>query len=209
MSKTVASAGLYKEYMKKVGERHDLFELLRNEFSIESAIYPGSHIDITPSFFYPRTIYIDTFKKAEKFFSKPDLLNYIRKNKKYEGEPNVKFYSKDYRKDINEIANNFDLLISLYAGIVSKYCKRYLRKEGLLLVNNSHADAGMAKLDPDFRFYGVIYHSNRKLYFTQKNLEAYFIPKKEREITPEMLEKTMKGISYTKTANYYLFKKKN
>jgi hypothetical protein len=208
MSKTASSAELYKEYMKKVGDRFDLFKLLRDEFNIESAIYPGSHIDITPSFFYHRTIYIDMFKKAGKFFSKPDLLNYIRKSKRYKEEPSVKFYFKDYREEIKEITADFDLLISLYAGIVSKYCKKYLRKDGLLLVNNSHADAGIANLDPDFRFYGVIYHSNRKLYFSQKNLDAYFIPKKETEINPEKLEKTMKGIGYTKTAYYYLFKKK-
>jgi len=209
MSKTTSSAELYKEYMKKVGVRFDLFKLLRNESNIESAIYPGSHIDITPSFFYRRTIYIDMFKKAKKFFAKPDLLDYIAKNKKYENKPSLKFYFKDYREEIKEITADFDLLISLYAGIVSKYCKKYLRKEGLLIVNNSHADAGMAKLDPDFRFFGVIYHSNRKLYFNQKNLGSYFIPKKEREINPEKLEKTMKGIVYTKTANFYLFKKIN
>ena len=209
MSKTASSSDLYKEYMKKVGDRHELFKLLDNTFDIESAIYPGSHIDITPSFFFHRTIYIDMFKKAEKFFKKPDLLNYIIKNKRYNEEPNVKFYFQDYRKEINEIVKNFDLLISLYAGIVSKYCKRYLRKDGLLLVNNSHADAGVAKLDPDFHLYGVIYHSNRKLYFSQKNLDTFFIPKKEREITVELLEKTMKGIGYKKTANYYLFIKKN
>ena len=207
MSKTTSSPDLYKEYMKKVGDRHDLFELLEKEFNIESAIYPGSHIDITPSFFFHRTIYIDMFKKAEKFFAKPDLINYIRENKRYNEEPSVKFFFKDYRNEISEIAKDFDLLISLYAGIVSKYCKRYLRKDGLLLVNNSHADAGVAKLDRDFRFYGVIYHSNRKLYFSQKNLNTYFIPKKEREINPEILEETMKGIAYTKTANFYLFKK--
>lgn len=210
MSKTASSAELYKEYMKKVdfsGDRYELFDLLRHKFNIESAIYPGSHIDITPSLFYSRTVYIDTFKKAQKFFAKPDLVNYIRKIKRYKEEPSVKFYFKDYRHKITELTDDFDLLISLYAGIVSKYCKKYLREEGILLVNNSHADAGMAKLDADFRFIGVIYRSNKKLYFSQKNLEAYFIPKKEREITPEMLEKTMKGIGYTKTANFYLFKK--
>lgn len=207
MSKTTSSAALYKEYMQKVGDRSQLFELLGKKFTIGSAIYPGSHIDITPSFYYRRTIYIDNFKKTEKFFAKPDLLNYIIKNKNYEEDPIVKFYSKDYRKQIKEIVNHFDLLISLYAGIVSKYCKKYLKQGGILLVNNSHGDASMANLDSDFKLIGIINRSNKKLYYNQKNLETYFIPKKEREITEEYLERTMKGIGYKKTASFYLFRK--
>ncbi len=207
MSKTIGSAALYKEYMQKIGDRSELFELLGSEYTIKSAIYPGSHIDITPSLFYYRTTYIDNFKKAEKFFAKPDLLNYIVKNKKYEEDPIVKFYFKDYRKDINELVKSFDLLISLYAGIVSKYCKKYLKQGGILLVNNSHGDASMANLDSNFKLIGIINRSNKKLYYNQKNLETYFIPKKEREITEEYLERTMKGIGYKKTASFYLFKK--
>ena len=40
----------------------------------------------------------------------------------------------------------------------------------------------MADLDKEFSLYGVIYRSNRKLYFNQKNLEKFFVPKKEREV---------------------------
>ncbi|MGB5913081.1 MAG: hypothetical protein WBH31_17960 [Promethearchaeia archaeon] len=207
MNNTISSAKLYKEYMQKVGDRTELFELLGKNFDIESALYPGSYIDITPSFFYRKTVYIDNFKKTEKFFAKRDLTLLILKDKKYEGEPILKFYFRDYTKNIEELDKNFDLLISLYAGFVSKYCKKYLKKEGLLLVNNSHGDASMADLDEEFSIFGVIYRSNRKLYLNQKNLEKYFVPKKEREISVEYLEKLMKGIGYKKTASFYLFKK--
>jgi hypothetical protein len=207
MNKHLSTAELYKEYMQKVGDRTELFEMLGKRFHIESALYPGSHIDITPSFFYRKTVYIDNFKKAEKFFANSDLIDFIFRYKVYGEEPAIRFYSRDYRKVVEELDNNFDLLISLYAGIVSKYCKKYLKKDGLLLVNNSHGDASMAYLDEDFSLYGVIYQSKKKLYFNQKNLEEYFIPKKEREITMEYLEKTMRGIGYKKTASFYLFKK--
>jgi hypothetical protein len=207
MHNTISSAELYKNYMQKVGDRTELFELLGKKFDIESALYPGSYIDITPSFFYRKTVYIDNFKKTDKFFSKRDLLSLILKNKKYEREPILQFYFRDYTKKIEELDKNFDLLISLYAGFVSKYCKKYLTKEGLLLVNNSHGDASMADLDKEFSLYGVIYRSNRKLYLNQKNLEKFFVPKKEREISMEYLEKKMKGIGYKKTASFYLFKK--
>jgi hypothetical protein len=67
----------------------------------------------------------------------------------------------------------------------------------------------MADLDPDLSLNGVLYRSNMKLYYTQKNLDKYFKPKKDRKISAEFIEKTMKGIGYTKTATYYLFIKKN
>ena len=203
----MSSADLYKEYMQKVGDRTELFALLGKKFDIESALYPGSYIDITPSFFYRKTVYIDNFKKTEKFFAKPDLMDLILREKRYERETTLRFYLRDYTKSIKELDEKFDLLISLYAGFVSKYCKKYLKKEGLMLVNNSHGDASMADLDKEFILFGVIYRSNRKLYFSQKNLEKYFVPKKEREITVECLEKMMKGIGYKKTASFYLFKK--
>ena len=193
--------------MQKVGDRSELFELMGKNFDIESALYPGSYIDITPSFFFRKTVYIDNFKKTEKFFAQRDLMNLILKDKRYEGEPILKFYFRDYTKDFEELDKDFDLLISLYAGFVSKYCKKYLKKEGFLLVNNSHGDATMADLDKEFSLYAVIYRSNRKLYLSQKNLEKYFVSKKEMEISIEYLEKKMKGIGYKKTASFYLFKK--
>ena len=203
----MSSPKLYKEYMQKVGDRSELFELMGKNFDIESALYPGSYIDITPSFFFRKTVYIDNFKKTEKFFAQRDLMNLILKDKRYEGEPILKFYFRDYTKDFEELDKDFDLLISLYAGFVSKYCKKYLKKEGFLLVNNSHGDATMADLDKEFSLYAVIYRSNRKLYLSQKNLEKYFVSKKEMEISIEYLEKKMKGIGYKKTASFYLFKK--
>lgn len=53
------SAELYRAYMRKIGDRKELFELLRNRFTNKSALYPGSHIDITPSFYYPKKVYIE------------------------------------------------------------------------------------------------------------------------------------------------------
>jgi len=82
------------------------------------------------------------------------------------------------------------------------------KKGGLLIANNSHADAGMASLDDDFEFIGVVYYSNKIYRYTDRNLDKYFIPKKKNfKVTKEQLEKTMKGVGYTKTASAYVFKK--
>lgn len=209
MKKVQTAAEVYDEYMRKVGDRTELFDLLRKKLAIKSAIYPGSHVDITPSLFFRRTVYIDNFKGARKFFSKPDVMDLIATRKMYEEEPLLSYYFEDYREIISEIEKDHDLLISLYAGFVSKYCKCYVKKKGLLLVNDSHGDATMANLDSDFSLFGVIYRSNRKLYFTQRNLDRYFIPKKEREITKDIIEETMKGIAYINTTAYYIFRRIN
>ena len=34
--------------------------------------------------------------------------------------------------------------------------ERYLKVGGILAVNNSHGDAGLASIDPDYEFIGVI-----------------------------------------------------
>lgn len=111
---------------------------------------------------------------------------------------------------MEEQLESFDLLISQYAGFVSQCCKKYLKPGGLLVANNSHGDASMASIDKSFEFIGVIYNSNKLYRFTRRNLDKYFIPKKKTvKITKEYLEKTMKGIGYTKTASAYLFKKQD
>lgn len=120
----------YEEYMKKVGDRYGLFKLLNEELSINTASYPGSYIDITPSFFFSTTYYIDTDKKAKKFFeNKEEILKYIDKNKTYEQRTDLRFFSEDYRKNFDDIADSSDLMISLYAGFISKYCKDLLKKK--------------------------------------------------------------------------------
>jgi hypothetical protein len=130
-------------------------------------------------------------------------------NKKYEEKPIIRFYPTDYKQSVDEKEKSFDLLLSQYAGFISKHCKRYLKIGGILLANNSHGDASMASIDNDYQFIAVINLRNKKYYYSQKNLKDYFIPKKEMIITEEYLEKRQRGIGYTKSASLYLFKRSN
>lgn len=199
----------YEEYIAKSGDRYNLFKILNDSFTIKTIAYPGSYIDITPSFFFPIAYYIDTDKKAKKFFENENLiLEYIKKNKTYEADVTIKYYPKDYRMNFEGIINSSDLLISLYSGFISKFCKNLLKKNGLLLANNSHGDASMAQLDNDFKFYATINFRNNKYYLSKDGLDEYFITKKNIIVTKELLEKTNRGIGYKKSANYYLFIKK-
>ena len=45
-------------------------------------------------------MYIDSFKKTQKFFSDDKILDLIKKNKKYEEEPIIRFYLADYDKEV-------------------------------------------------------------------------------------------------------------
>jgi hypothetical protein len=197
----------YKKYFHN-GDRREIFKLLVNIYGVKSALYPGSYIHIAPSLYIPTTVYIDSYKKANKFFKDKSIFDFIFKHRKYIETPTIRYHHSDYNLDFDEKLENFELLISLYGGFISQVCKKYLKKNGILLVNNSHGDAGMAYLDKDYEFIGAVYRSNRKYRITEKNLNKYFIPKKtDLQITQDYLKNLKRGIGYTKTANSYVFRK--
>jgi hypothetical protein len=155
--------GLYKEYfIDRDFERLDLFELLQEKFNIESAIYPGSFVHVTPSFVYPKTTYIDSDKNAKRFFEHPEFIDFIISHKKYQQDSDISFYPKDFQGIIEWEKGKYDLLVSQYAGFVSMHCKEYLKIGGILLANNSHGDASMASIDKDYEFVGIMQKSKGK-----------------------------------------------
>jgi hypothetical protein len=199
---------LYKKYyLDNNNENIGQFKILAENFNVKSALYPGSFVHITPSLVFPKVTYIDTDKRAKAFFIDPQVDEYIRKRKLYSGNFSVDFISDDYRKSDLNISEKSDVLISQYAGFVSKYCTRYLKVGGFLLVNNSHGDAGMASINKRYVLIGVFNRRSQKYTYSDKNLESYFIPKKDMEITEEYLESIGRGIGYTKSATSYLFRK--
>ena len=131
----------------------------------------------------------------------------VSQRKEYPEDPEIIFHGVDYRKLIDAYHSKFDLLISQYAGFISGVCKPYLRSGGYLLVNNSHGDAGMASLDFDYRFIAAVYRKKGKYRLSEKSLGEYFIPKKDINVTRELLLEMKKGIGYTRTAPLYLFQK--
>ena len=139
-------------------------------------------------------------------------MEYIGYNSEDYGESLIKIHNEDYRNEIDEEINSFDLLISLSSGFVSKYCGKYLKKNGILFVNNEHYDAMHAFVDDTFTLVGV-FTSKDKLIQKEKLIESYFQTKNDEIITLEMvLENTKKPPSKAKyrlkkKAPFYLFKK--
>jgi hypothetical protein len=135
------------------------------------------------------------------------VVHFVRERKGYTAEPVITFYGQDYREPLAEPDAHYDLLISQYAGFVSQFCKRYLKIGGRLLANNSHGDASMAFIDDDYQLTAVIQQRNGRHTLSTRSLDSYFIPKKPVEVTKEYLERTQKGVGYTKTAASYIFQR--
>jgi hypothetical protein len=202
------SLKVYKKYyLDRDYEQVDLWRLLRDKFGIVKVIYPGSFVQISPSFIFPHVVYIDSDKKAIKFFQSKSLIGLVNARKEYPDDPKIVFHGIDYRNLIDGYHAKFDMLISQYAGFISDVCKPYLRTGGYLLVNNSHGDAGMASLDRDYQLIAAAHRSRGKYRLSTATLEDYFIPKKGIVVTKALLLESGKGVGYTKTAPLYLFQK--
>jgi hypothetical protein len=180
---------------------------LKTEYGISNAIYPGSYIQISPSFLYPYVVYIDSDKNAIRFFQGETLGELVEECKEYSEAPRIVFHGIDYKNLIDEYRSRFDLLISQYAGFISGVCKPYLKQAGYLLVNNSHGDAGMASIDPDYQLIATLHRLKGQYRLSTTSLKDYFIPKKDIKVTRELLLERKKGVGYTKTATLYLFQK--
>ena len=194
-----------KYYIDRDYEQVDLYRLLAKAYGVTNAIYPGSFIQISPSFIFPYVVYIDSDKNAIKYFQSKSLVEIVEGRKEYPEDPEIVFHGIDYRKLIDEYQSRFDLQISQYAGFISGVCKPYLKHGGYLLVNNSHGDAGMASIDPDYQLIATVHRHKGRYRLSTASLEDYFIPKKNIEVSRELLLERKKGIGYIKTATLYLF----
>ena len=196
----------HDEYCKKRFERLDLFRELARRYGVRSVLYPGSFVHVTPSFVFPVAVYADTDKRVQRFFRNPDLLPFIASRREYETDPTIQFRAADYQ-ELDEPVASFDLLVSQYAGFVSPSCKRFLRAGGILLVNDSHGDASMARLDPELELTGAVMLRSGRCQIVESSLGQYFVPKKPAALTRAWLESKMRGVAYKKTASAYLFTK--
>ena len=117
----------HKNFVDNRFERLGLFELLRDEYGIESAIYLGSYVHITPAFVFQRTAFIDNDRRVQKFFGAPEVLDFVKQNKQYTGEPQIFASQQNYEQPIPK-QEPYDLLISQYAGFVSQAGKEVLEE---------------------------------------------------------------------------------
>ncbi len=199
---------LYDRYYGGDKARRGLFDAVAAWRSFDRVLYPGSFVHVTAAFVFPAVVFVDTDRRAARFFAEQkDVVALVRHHKQHAGEPNIRFHSSSYDVPLAEPDGSFNLLISLYAGFISAACKRYLAVGGTLLVNNSHGDAGLAQLDEDYALVGVVVGRGDRLRVREDGLDAYFQSKRPVDVTPELLRERGRGLGYRKTATAYLFRR--
>jgi hypothetical protein len=196
---------LYQKYFIDTSiERLSLFKNFKTRYLCETVLYPGSFVHIAPSFYFPEVVYLDVDKRCRKFFSDPGTLGFINSKKEYKQAPALRFHEMSYENGINEMDDYFDLLISQYAGFISKYCTRYLKKNGFLLVNDSHGDATLAMHSGEYELVGIV---DGEMNISADNLDQYFTFTRKKDLDIENILRTMKGPKYRRMADSYIFKK--
>jgi hypothetical protein len=129
---------------------------------------------------FDNVTYADSLKNTFKFFQDSETLEFVQSSKEYSEEPVVVFYQQDYNDPFVALKfDDFDLVISQYAGFVGQAVKLYLKHGGLLVCNDSHGDASMASIDPDYELVAVYTrHRDDDFSITDTDLGKYLIPKK-------------------------------
>ncbi len=202
-----STAELWAEQERHPGDRHRLFGAVAETVDAETVLYPGSWCDVAASFVWPSVTYVDSDRRAARFFEDADgVREIIIAAEGAPVDPAVRFIHRDYTGQLPLEAESFDLLVSLYAGPVSQHCTRYLRVGGVLLVNPSHGDVALASIDPRYELVGVVSRGD-DYRCTGADLDRYLVPKKPVEITRELIERTGRGVAYTKPAFAYLFRR--
>lgn len=203
------AAERYDDAMAQRADQIELFAALAAAYPVRRVLYPGSYVDITPSWVFPSVTYVDTDRRAKRFFADvAGVRDLVHARRRHGDDPEIVFHHADYTGDLDEPTASFDLLVSLYAGFVSPSCTRYLRRGGWLLANDSHGDASMAQLDPGYQLVAAVHHRPGRYRLETEQLDAYFVPKRAAVVTPELLRASNRGVGYTKPAAAYVFQRR-
>ncbi|SEK31890.1 hypothetical protein [Rhodococcus maanshanensis] len=197
----------FTDYIDHIGDRTGLYIAVAEHTGARRVIYPGSYLDLAPSYVWDDVTYLDSDARAHRAFTGTSATHAARARKGYSGEPQVAFHHGDYTHTLLELPTAaWDLAISLYAGQVSEHVKRCLHPQSWLLVNNSHADAGLAHLDPDYLLAAVIDHRRERYALTTTGLDRYLQPRRPPHPTRDQLRSNGRGVAYTHPATAYLFR---
>ncbi len=202
-----ATRTLWAKQDRHPGDRWRLFSAVTAALPrVRNALYPGSFVDVAPSFVIGSVTYVDVDRRAARFFADADgVREIIASHARAPSEPEVRFLHADYTGETDLPPATFDLLISLYAGFVSEYCTAYLRPGGTLLVNPSHGDAALAALDPRYELCGVVQARDGDYVVGTTDLETYLVPR--GVATRDDVLRSGRGVAYTRTAFAYLFRR--
>lgn len=198
---------LWDQQNRHPGDRRGLFEAV-SSLSPRRVLYPGSYVDVAASVVFDDVVYVDSDDRARRFFEDAPGVRELVLGERGDGvAPKVAFVHGDYRQPIGLADEAFDLLVSLYAGLVSDHCTRYLKIGGHLLVGPSHGDVALASLDSRYQLGAVVIGKNGSYRASTAQLGEYLIPKSSVELTPDLIRQRGRGVGYTRSASAYLFER--
>lgn len=202
----------FTDYIDRTGDpiadRTALYEAVAAHTGTKRVLYPGSYLDLAPSYIWPDVTYLDSDARARRAFAEPDTAHALARHKRrYPHDPAITFVPGDYTRTLSRLpAAGWDLAISLYTGPVSDHVQRCLKPGAWLLANNSHADAGLAHLNPHYQLAAAIHHRAGRYHLITDDLDRYMHPQRPPHPTREQLHTTGRGIAYTHPADAYLFR---
>ena len=190
-----------EKYVANADERLGLFQSLVEHYAVATALYPGSSGHITPSFVIPTVVHVDPDKRAQSFFSDPEVLELVRERREYAEEPTIRFHLAE--RDVGPLPEpdqSFDLLISQGAPFVSQVCKRYLKIGGHLVADSSAGDADLAAQDPDYELVAVYKRRGEVITLVFDELETYMIMDAKASPTPDQIKAIVHGAGFARLA---------
>jgi hypothetical protein len=196
---------LYQKQYVDIGfERASLFKALKERYRCNEALYPGSSVHITPSLFFPHVVYVDQSSTAVEFFANMDSLQtYVNRNKRYKRRAYIRFIAQDYTVPLALRRGGFDLLISLYAGGVSRACKGYLKVGGILLTNNHQNDVEDIVNDAGFQLRSVLKNCGGKYRFIDEDVGNFIAATRKGTKVKDYLKSTSQGVAYREDIDVY------
>lgn len=199
------TAELWIRQDQHVGDRWRLFTAVAGAINARAVFYPGCYVDIAPSFVFESVTYLDSDRRAQRFFADTAGVAEIVAQHNGPADPDVTFIHADYTSRLDLPDGHFDLLVSLFSGFVSEHCTRYLKVGGTLLVNPSHGDAAMASIDARYQLTGVVVSRAGNYRVDTTELDSYLIPRTPQAVTVDALHQSGRGIGYTRSPFAYLF----
>jgi len=103
--------------------------------------------------------------------------------------------------------NQFDLILALYAGGVSRACRSYLKIGGLLVTNNHQNDAVEAAQDNELALIATAQKRQGKYRLVEKEPGESLKIKDQTSQSKRYLRQTNSGVEYIEVESYYIFKR--
>jgi hypothetical protein len=197
-----------RQYVDFRFERSGLFKLIQEKYHPKEVLYPGCSVHITPAFFFPHVVFVDHDPATMAFFSNQAIvLDLIKRHRRYRRTPYIQYIYQDFTKPLPVPEDQFDLILALYTGGVSKSCLSYLKKNGLLLTNNHQNDAVDASHYNELTLIAIAQKHQNRYRLIEKDIGEPLKIRHPAHKTKPYLRQTSSGVEYIENEKYFIFRR--